>query len=152
MKLLLQQDVKGTGKAGDIVEVSDGYARNFLIPRKLAVPADAGNINAANIKKQAEKHRIEVQRKNAKALAANMSSRTVRVYAKAGDNGRLFGSITGKEIADALKEQYDIDIDKKKIRIPEPIKTTGVTTVSAHMFEQTDAKFKVEVIAIEEEK
>ena len=150
MKLLLQQDVKGTGKAGDIVEVSDGYARNFLIPRKLAVPADAGNINAANIKKQAEKHRIEVQRKNAKALAANMSSRTVRVYAKAGDNGRLFGSITGKEIADALKEQYDITIDKKKIRIPEPIKALGIYEVSAHMFEQTDAAFKVEVLAVEE--
>lgn len=150
MKVLLQQDVKGTGKAGDIVNVSDGYARNFLIPKKLAVPADAGNINAANLKKAAAKHRIEVQRKNAKELASGMSDLTVRVYAKAGDNGKLFGSITGKEIADALKAQYDISVDKKKIRIPEPIKTTGVTTVSAHMFEQTDAKFKVEVIASEE--
>ncbi len=150
MKLLLKQDVKGTGKAGDVVNVSDGYARNFLIPKKLAVPADSGNINAANIKKNAEKHRIEVQRKNAKELASGMSNLTVRVYAKAGESGRLFGSITGKEIAEALKEQYDISIDKKKIRIDEPIKQTGITTVSAHMFEQTDAKFKVEVIAPEE--
>ena len=150
MKVLLQQDVKGTGAAGDIVNVSDGYARNFLIPRKLAVPADAGNINAANIKKNAAKHRIEVQRKNAKELASGMSNLTVRVYAKAGDGGRLFGSVTGKEIADALKEQYDITVDKKKIRIPEPIKQTGIVTVSAHMFEQTDAQFKVEVITLDE--
>ena len=150
MKLLLMQDVKGTGKAGDIVNVSDGYARNYLIPKKFAVPADAGNINAANIKKGAQKHRIEMQRKNAKELASGMSSLTVRVYAKAGDGGRLFGSVTGKEIAEALKEQYDITIDKKKIRIDEPIKQTGITTVSAHMFEQTDAKFKVEVLPLED--
>ena len=150
MKVLLQQDVKGAGKAGDIVNVSDGYARNFLIPKKLAVPADQGSINAANIKKSAEKHRIEVQRKNARELASGMSDLTVRVYAKAGENGRLFGSVTGKEIAEALKAQYDISLDKKKIRIPEPIKSTGITKVSAHMFEQTDAKFKVEVIALDE--
>lgn len=150
MKILLQQDVKGTGKAGDIVTVNDGYARNFLIPRKLAVPADSGNINAANIKKDAARHRVEVQRRNAKELASGMSDLTVRVYAKAGEGGRLFGSITGKEIAEALKEQYDISLDKKKIRIKEPIKQTGVTTVGAHMFEQTDAEFKVEVIALEE--
>ncbi len=150
MKVLLQQDVKGTGKAGDIVNVSDGYARNFLIPKKLAVPADSGNINAANIKKNAAKHRVEMQRKNARELASGMTDLTVRVYAKAGEGGRLFGSITGKEIAEALKAQYDISLDKKKIRIPEPIKQVGITTVSAHMFEQTDASFKVEVIATEE--
>ena len=150
MKVLLQQDVKGTGSAGDIVNVSDGYARNFLIPKKLAVPANAGNINAANIKKDAAKHRVDMQRKNAKELASGMSNLTVRVYAKAGEGGRLFGSITGKEIAEALKAQYDISVDKKKIRITEPIKQTGIVTVRAHMFEQTDAKFKVEVIALDE--
>ncbi len=150
MKVLLKQDVKGTGKMGDIVDVSDGYARNFLIPKGFAVLANADNINAANIKRRAEKHRVEVQRKNARELASEMSNLTVKVYAKAGENGRLFGSITGKEIADALKAQYDISIDKKKIRIPEPIKTTGITVVSAHMFEQTDAEFKVEVIPAED--
>lgn len=150
MKVLMKQDVKGTGKAGDIIEASDGYARNFLIPRGLAVPANAGNINAANIKKQAERHRVDVQRKNARELAAGMSDLTVKVYAKAGENGKLFGSITGKEISDAMKAQYDISVDKKKIRIPEPIKTTGITVVSAHMFEQTDAEFKVEVLPINE--
>ena len=104
MKIMLKQDVHGTGKAGDIVTVSDGYASNFLIPRGLAVPADAGTINAANIRKQAAKHRVEVQRKNAQALAANMSKLSVKVYCKAGENGRLFGAVTGKEIAAALKE------------------------------------------------
>lgn len=149
MKVLLLKDVNGSGKEGDIVNVSDGYARNFLIPKKLAVPADAGSINAANLKKSAAAHRIEVQRKNAKELASGMSNLTVRIYAKCGENGRLFGSITGKEISEALKEQYDLTVDKKKIRIPEPIKSTGITTVSAHMFEQTDAEFKVEVLPLE---
>ena len=144
MKIMLKQDVHGTGKAGDIVTVSDGYASNFLIP------ADAGTINAANIRKQAAKHRVEVQRKNAQALAADMSKLSVKVYCKAGENGRLFGAVTGKEIAAALKEQFDITVDKKKIRIDEPIKAVGIYTVCAHMFEQTDANFKVEVLGIAE--
>ena len=150
MKVLLTANVNGTGKEGDIVNVSDGYARNYLIPKKLAVPADAGNINAANIKKSAAAHRIEVQRRNAKELASGMSDLTVRIYAKAGENGKLFGSITGKEISEALKAQYDLTVDKKKIRISEPIKSVGITKVTAHMFEQTDAEFKVEVIASED--
>ena len=148
MKVLLKKDVHGCGKEGDIANVSDGYENNFLIPKGLAVPADERTINAANIKKQAQKHRIEVQRKNAKALAADMSKLSVKVYAKSGDNGRLFGAITGKEISAALKEQFDIDCDKKKIRIDEPIKQCGVYTVGAHMFEQTDATFKVEVLPL----
>lgn len=150
MKVLLIQDVHGTGKAGDIVNVSDGYANNFLIPRKLAVPADAQTINSANIRKEAAKHRVEVQRKNARALASEMQGYSVKVYAKCGDNGRLFGAITGKEIAAALKTQYDIDLDKKKIRVDEPIKALGIYTVCAHMFEQTDAHFKVEVLPLED--
>ena len=150
MKVLMLKDVKGTGSEGEIVNVSDGFGRNYLIPRKLAVLADAKNINAAKIKKAAAEHRIEVQRKTAKELASGMSDLTVRIYAKAGENGRLFGSITGKEIADAVKEQYDLSVDKKKIRIPEPIKALGIYEVSAHMFEQTDAAFKVEVLAVGE--
>lgn len=150
MKVMLKQDVHGTGKTGDIVNVSDGYANNYLIPRKLAVPADAQTINAAQIKKDAAKHRVELQRKNAKALAANMTGYSVKVYAKCGENGRLFGAITGREIAQALSEQYDISLDKKKIRLDEPIKAVGVYSVVAHMFEQTDAKFKVEVLPLKD--
>ncbi len=148
MKVMLIKDVKGTGKANDIVEVSDGYARNFLIPRGHATPADANNINAANLKKGAEAHRKDMQRMRAKELASGMSGLTVKVYAKAGENGKLFGSIGVNEIAEGLKEQYDIEVDKKKIRIQEPIKTLGITEVSAHMYENTDAHFKVEVVAL----
>ena len=141
--------MRGSGAANQIVEVSDGYARNFLIPRGLATPADAQNINAANLKRAAAKHRVELQREAAAALADNLSGLTVKVRAKSGENGRLFGSVTVKEIAAALKEQYDIDVDKKKITLAEPIRELGMVEVSAHMYEQTDAKFKVEIIPLE---
>ena len=144
MKVLLLKDVHGTGKTGEIVNVSDGYARNFLFPRVLR-PKRRTVINAANIKKTQE-HKKEVQRQKAAALANEMSGLSVKVYAKAGENGRLFGSVTSKEISEALKAQYDIDVDKKKIYLSEPIRTTGIITVSAHMYEQTDAHFKVEVL------
>ena len=147
MKVILQKDVKGTGKAGDIANVNDGYARNFLIPKGLAVPADANNINAAIVKKGADKHRIEMQRKRARELADDMSGITVKVYAKAGENGKLFGSNGTADIAEALKAQHDIEVDKKKIRLEEPIKALGVVKVTAHMYENTDAKFNVEVLA-----
>lgn len=147
MKVLLTSDVKGKGKNGDIINVNDGYARNFLIPQGLAVPADSNNINAAKIRQDAQAHRKEQQRRNAHALAQEMSGLTVKVYAKAGD-GRLFGSVGAAEIAAALKEQYDIEVDKKKIRLDEPIKTLGICEVSAHMYEQTDARFKVEVLPL----
>ena len=149
MKVILQKDVKGTGKAGEIANVNDGYARNFLIPRGLAIPADANSIHAALVKKSADKHRLEMQRKRAKELADGMSGLTVKVYAKAGENGKLFGSIGVAEIAEALKAQHDIDVDKKKIRLDEPIKALGIVQVTAHMFENTDAKFNVEVLPIQ---
>ena len=147
MKVILQKDVKGTGKAGEIANVNDGYARNFLIPKGLAIPADANNINAALVKKSADKHRLEMQRKRAKELADDMSGITVKVYAKAGENGKLFGSIGVAEIAEALKTQHDIEVDKKKIRLEEPIKSLGIVKVTAHLYETTDANFNVEVRA-----
>ena len=151
MKVLLTQDVKGKGKAGDIINANDGYARNFLIPRGLAVAADANNIHAANLKKQADVHRREVARQNARALADEMKGLTVKVYAKAG-SGKLFGSIGAAEIAEALKEQYGIDVDKKRIELEEPIKSLGITDITAHLYEQTDTKFKVEVLPLEASK
>lgn len=149
MKVILQKDVKGQGKAGEVISVSDGYARNFLIPQGLALPADASSINAANIKKSADAHRLEMQRKRAKELATEMSGLTVKVRAKAGENGKLFGSIGAAEIAAALKEQYGVEVDRKKIRIEEPIKALGITRVSAHLYENADAKFSVEVLPLE---
>jgi large subunit ribosomal protein L9 len=147
MKVLLTSDVKGKGKSGDVINVSDGYARNFLIPQGLAEAADSNNINAAKVRQEAQTHRKEQQRQNARALAGEMSGLTVKVYAKAGE-GRLFGSVGAAEIAAALKSQYDIEVDKKKIRLEEPIKSLGVTEVTAHMYEQTDARFKVEVLPL----
>ena len=146
MKVLLKNDVRGSGKAGDIITVSDGYARNFLIPKGLAVQADATVINSAGIKKEAAVHRQKQQREKAKELANDMSGLTVKVYAKCGENGRLFGSVTTQEVSDALKKQYDIAVDKKKIYFDEPIKNTGIVNVTAHMFEDTQARFKVEVL------
>ena len=143
MKVILQKDVKGTGKAGDVCEVNDGYARNFLIP-----PGDASSINAANIKKQADAHRLEMQRKRAKELAAGMNGLNVKVYAKCGENGRLFGSIGAAEISAGLKEQHGLDVDKKKIRLDEPIKALGKLNVTAHLYENADAKFEVEVLPL----
>ena len=147
MKVILQKDVSGTGKAGDIVNVSDGYARNFLIPKGLAASADAGSVNAAKVKKGADAHRQEVQRQRARELADSMSGLTVKVYAKAG-SGKLFGSIGAQEVADALREQYDIDVDKKRIRLADPIKSLGITDVRAHLYENTDTTFKVEVLPL----
>ena len=151
MKVILQKDVKGTGKAGEIANVSDGYARNFLLPKGLAIPADANSINAALVKKGADKHRLDMQRQRAKELADEMSGLTVKVYAKAGENGKLFGSIGVAEIADALKQQHDIEVDKKKIRLEEPIKSLGIVKVTTHMYENTDAKFSVEVLAAQKD-
>lgn len=147
MKVLLEQDVKGTGKQGQIVEVSDGYARNFLLPRKLATPADAASINAANIRKSAAQHKKFQAGVDAREQAKKLSGITVRVTAKVGENGKLFGSITSKEIAAALEAQHGIALDRKKILLGEPIRALGSQTVSAKLFEGTDAAFTVEVVS-----
>ncbi len=150
MKVLLLQDVKGKGKTGQIINVADGYASNFLIPKGLAALADANNINSANVKLSAQQHQARVARENAEKLASAVSGLTVKVSAKSGENGKLFGSIGVAEIAEALKQQYGIEVDKKKIRIDEPIKSLGIVEVAAHMYERTDAKFKVEVTALQQ--
>ncbi|MEZ4508277.1 MAG: 50S ribosomal protein L9 [Eubacteriales bacterium] len=143
MKLLLEQDVKGTGKKGEIVDVSDGYARNFLLPRKLATPADAQAINAAKIQKSAAAHRKFQAGLAARELAKQLEDVSVTVKAKVGENGHLFGAITGKEIAAALQEQRDVTVDKKKIALPEPIRALGEYTVRISVYENTFANIKV---------
>ncbi|MDL2258835.1 50S ribosomal protein L9 [Eubacteriales bacterium OttesenSCG-928-K08] len=149
MKVLLEQDVKGTGKQGQIVEVSDGYARNFLLPRKLATPADKASINAANIRKSAAQHKKYQAGVSARENAQQLKGKLVKVYARVGENGKLFGAITAKEISAALKEQHGIDVDRKKIMLKEPLRTVGTQEVTARLFENTDAAFVVEVVAQE---
>ena len=125
MKVILQQDIKGQGKKGQMVEISDGYARNYLIPRKLAVAATADNINAMKVAEKARLAQIERDKEQAKQNAAKLESVVVKIAAKAGSNGKLFGAVTSKEISDALREQYNIDIEKNKIIQNEPIKSYG---------------------------
>ncbi len=143
MKVLLEQDVKGTGKKGEIIDVSDGYARNYLLPRKLATPADAQAINASKIQKSAAAHRKFQAGMTAREIAKQLEGAALTVRAKVGENGRLFGAITGKEIAAALKEQKQIEIDKKKIALSEPIRALGEYTARVSLFENTFASVKV---------
>jgi large subunit ribosomal protein L9 len=145
MKLLLEQDVKGTGKKGEIVDVSDGYARNFLLPRKLATPADAQAVNAANISKSAAAHKKFQAGVAARELAKQLEGAVITVKAKVGENGHLFGSITGKEVAAALAEQKQVEIDKKKIALAEPIRALGEYNIRVSLYENTFALVKVVV-------
>lgn len=143
MKVLLEQDVKGTGKKGEIAEVSDGFARNFLLPRGLASPADAASINAANIKKSAAAHKKFSEGVAARALAAKLEGKSVVIPVKVGENGKLFGAVSGKEVAAALSEQLDLTVDKKKIALSETIRSTGEYTAKISLFEGTSATVRV---------
>ena len=125
MKVILQQDVKGQGKKGQMIEASDGYARNFLLPRKLAVPATAENINTMQQQEKAKRAQEAAERAAALEMAEKLKECPVKLTAKAGNGGRLFGSVTSKEVSEALKAQHGIDIAKTKIVLPEPIKAFG---------------------------
>ncbi len=124
MKVILKQDVKGQGKKGELVNVSDGYARNFLFPRDLAVPADAQAMNDLKNKEEAARHHLEMEKKNAEDTARLLTGKTLKLSAKAGQGGRLFGSVTTKEAADELKKQFGVEVDKRKIEMAD-IKAFG---------------------------
>ena len=140
MKVILKQDVKGLGKEEDMVNVSDGYARNYLFPRGLAAEANAGNINIMNTKKKAEKTKKDRELAQARELAEKLGNITVVIKTKSGENGKLFGSITSKDIADGLKSGHNIDIDKKKIVLPDPIKNLGTTQVEVKLYPEVSAR------------
>ena len=125
MKVILQQDVKGQGKKGQMVEVSDGYGRNFLLPRKLAVEATAENVNTMKMQDKAKQARLAEEKAQALAAAEQLKSCQEKIKARAGQGGKLFGSITSKEISDELKAQYGIDVGKSKIVLSDPIKSFG---------------------------
>ncbi len=147
MKVILLKDVKGTGTKDQIVEVNDGYGRNFLLPRKLAVEATAAAVNAVEKAKSAEKHREDVKRNDADELARKMKGKVVIVKVRAGEGGRLYGSITGQEVADALKEQHNVEIDKRKIEFTEPVRAVGQTTVTLHLWAGISTKMILNVVA-----
>ena len=133
MKVILQQDVKGQGKKGQMVEVSEGYARNFLLPKKLAIPATADAINTMNLKEKARKAEEARLKAEAEATAEKLKDCQVKLTAKAGAGGKLFGAITGKEISDGLKKQFGLDVPKQKLVLPEPIKAYGTYQVKAKL-------------------
>ena len=133
MKVILQQDVKGQGKKGEMIEVSEGYGRNFLLPRKLAVPATADAINTMNLKEKARKAEEARLKAEAQEIAGKLQNCPVKLSAKAGNGGKLFGAVTGKEIAGALKEQFGMEIDGKKLVLDQPIKSFGSYEVKAKL-------------------
>ena len=145
MKVLLLADVKGQGKKDQIVEVSDGYARNFLFPKKLAVAADARVMSEAKSKEEARQFKLKEEKAAAKALADKLSTLTVRINASSGGDGRLYGSITSKDIAEKLKEQHKIDIDKRKLVLQENIKSYDTYEVDVKVYPEISAKLKVTV-------
>jgi large subunit ribosomal protein L9 len=140
MKVILTQDVKSQGKKDQIIEVSDGYARNFLFPKKLAIPADAKAVNEAKNKEASRLHKIEVERQQAKDIAAKLDTVLVKIKGKSGADGRLYGAITPKDVADTLMKDFSIDIDKRKINVPEPIKTFGKFELEVKLYNEVTGK------------
>ncbi len=140
MKVILTQDVKGQGKKDQVVEVSDGYARNFLFPKKLAVVADAKAMNELKNKEASHQHKIELERAEAKALAEKIAAITLKLVCKSGSDGRLYGAVTAKDVADALAKDHGISVDKRKIAIPEPIKSYGKFTLDVKLYADVSGK------------
>jgi large subunit ribosomal protein L9 len=146
MKVILLEDVKSVGKKGEVVNASEGYAKNFLIPRKLGVEATASNMNDIKLKKQSEDKRKAEELAAAKELKNKLEEKTVKIPVKTGDNGKLFGSVTNKEIAAALEEQAGIKVDKKKIVLDDQIKMVGEKTVVIKIHPQVSAELKVAIV------
>ena len=145
MKLILLEDVKSVGKKGDIVNKNDGYALNYLIPKKLAVEATKANMNDLELKKKAEEKRKKEELEEAKKIAEQLNDKVVKVSVKAGENGKVFGSVTNKEIAAALEKQHGLKIDKKKIVLADQIKMVGERHVEVKLHPQVTAELKVKI-------
>ena len=145
MKVLLLADVKGQGKKDQIVEVSDGYARNFLFPKKLAVVADAKVMSETKSKEEAKQFRLKEEKAAAKALCEKLATLTVTVTATAGADGRLYGSVTAKDIAEKLMAQHKIEIDKRKLVLNENIKTFGTYEIDVKVYPEISGRLKVKV-------
>ena len=145
MKVILLDNIKGVGKKDEVINASDGYARNFLFPKKLAVEANAENMSKLKNKQDSAQHKKDVEKEKAEEIAKKFNDITVTIKVKAGDNGRIFGGVTSKEIAENLKAQHKIDVDKKKIVLNETIKNLGVFNVSVKLFEGVVGNLKVNV-------
>lgn len=145
MKVILLKDVKGTGKKGEIKEVSDGYARNFLLKKGAAVEANQANMKELDEKSKSKERKALIEYEEAVLLGKQMENVNIQIEVKSGEGGRLFGSITSKEIAEQLKKQKNIDIDKRKILMDEPIRTLGSTLVEIKLHQKVTTKIRVDV-------
>ena len=145
MKVVLLADVKGSGKKDQIVEVSDGYARNFLFPKKLAIPADAKGINEAKNKEASKQYKIDTDRQNAKDIAEKLKNIKLVFEYAAGPDKKLYGSVTAKDIAEALQKNHGIEIDKRKISLANPIKSFGTFTADVKLYNDVSGKIAIEV-------
>ena len=143
MKVLLLADVRGTGKKDEIVEVSEGYGRNYLLPRKLAKEATAETLNSVQHAKEAQAHREEVKRQEAEKLSHELKGKVIQLTARGGENGKLYGSVTGDMIAESLKKQYGIEVDKRKIEQEEPIRTAGQSFVTVKLWAGINVRMMV---------
>lgn len=146
MKIILLQDEKKLGKKGDIIEASEGYARNYILPKKIGVEATAKNMNDLKLQKANDEKKAKELLEAAKALAADLETKTVVVKIKAGEGGRTFGSVSTKEIATAVKEQFNLEIDKKKIQLPEALKNFGSYEVAVKLHPQVTGKLTVKIV------
>lgn len=147
MKVILLSDIKGVGKKDQIIEASDGYARNFLFPKKLAVEANNTNMSKLKAKQDSNKYRKDMEKQEAEKIAEKLKGIMLKIRVKAGENGKIFGGVTSKEISDGLKKDYNIEIDKKKILLSETIKTLGTVIVEIKLYEGVMGKLKVDIIA-----
>ena len=146
MKVILKQDIKGVGKKDQIINANDGYARNFLFPKDLAVPADKGNMTNLQSKKSSEEHRKNLEKEAAIETKKKIEGILLKLPVKSGENGKVFGSVTAKEIGESLEKQYEIKVDKKKIDLKESIKNLGMFNIEIKLYDGVLAKLKVNVI------
>lgn len=146
MKVILTQDIKGVGKKDEIINANDGYARNFLLPRKLAVEANTANMSQLKGRKDSANFKKEQEKEDATKIKEKLSKIMLKINVKAGENGKIFGSITAKEIAVELQKQYKIEVDKKKVLLKDPIKETGIFTIDIKLYEGIIGKLKIDII------
>ena len=147
MKVILQADIKGVGKKNEIINAADGYARNFLLPKKLAVEANVENMSKLKAENDSKKYKKDMEKEEAKKIADKMSKIMLTIEVKTGENGKVFGGISAKEISENLEKQHNIKVDKKKIDLKETIKVLGMQTVEIKLFEGVIGKIKINVIS-----
>ena len=147
MKVILKDNIKGVGKKDEVINASDGYARNFLLPKGLAVEANRENMSKLKAKEDSKAYKKVVEKEEAKKVAEKLSGIQVKVPVKAGENGKIFGGVSAKEIADLLKQNYNIEVDKKKIDLKETIKTLGLRTVTIKLYDGVVGNLRVDVIS-----